>query len=193
MANSRKRAPLLWLAGGLLLSLSVLVVVFGGLTGRVLVTDAGSIPETADAVMTCVRTGDWDALQPLVSGNPDLEPITGEENTAENLIWNAYCQSLQWTYPEDFAVQDNHVTQQVAVTCLDIKGVTGIMREIMKGSAAEPEDREQALFAAAQQVLASNAPVMQREITLHFVRENGSWQLIADNALLALLSGFTSP
>lgn len=193
MTNTKKRG-LLWSAGGLVLSLLVLLVVSRGLAGQVLVTDPGGIPETTDAVMRCVHTGDWKALKLLVSGNPDLDPVIGDEDTAENLIWNTYQQSLQWVCEEGFAIQDPHVTQRVTVTCLDICEVTHSMAQILQEpaySAFDPENQAPSLRAAAEQALNSDTPTMQREITLTFVRENGRWQVVPNGALLSLLSGFT--
>lgn len=191
-----KKRTLLWSAGGLLLSLLVLLVVSGGFAGEVLVTDPEGITETTDAVMSCICTGDWKTLKLLVSGNPTLDPVTGEEDTAENIIWNAYQQSLQWACGEEFDVQGPHVTQCVTVTCLDISGVTDAMAQILlesADSAADKENRAQSLRAAAEQALKSDAPTMQREITLTFVRQNGRWQVVPNGALLALLSGFADP
>lgn len=193
MAYTKK--TLLWSAAGLLLSLLVLLVVFGGLAGEVLVTDPDGISETADAVMTCIRTGDWKSLELLVSGNPAMDPVTGEEDAAENLIWKAYQQSLQWVCAEGFDIQGPHVTQRVTVTCLDISKVTGVMAQVLLEPAdgsTDPENRTQSLRAAAEQALNPNAPTMQREITLTFVRKNGQWQVVSNGALLAVLSGFTA-
>lgn len=195
MAYTKKKT-LLWSAGGLLISLLILLVVSGGLLGKVLVIEPEGISETTDAVMTCVCTGDWKALELLVSGNSALAPATGEEDSAENLIWNAYQKSLQWICTEEFDIQGPHVTQRVTVTCLDISAVTSLMAQILRepaDSGANPENRAQYLRATAEQALKSDAPTMQREITLTFVRENGRWQMIPDSALLALLSGFTAP
>lgn len=142
--------------------------------------------------MGCIQAGDWASLQQLVSGNPDLAPETGEEGSAENLIWNAYRQSLCWVCEEGYDIQDGRVTQQITVTCLDISGVTRAMVPLLPES-ADSAQREDALAAAAQQVLNTQAPIQQREITLSFRRENGRWQAVPDSALLALLSGFTNP
>ena len=187
-----KKRTLLWSVAGLLLSLLVLLVVAGGLTGEVLVADSEGIPAAADAVMTCVQNGNWKTLATLVSGHPDLTPATGEEDSAENLIWNAYQQSLQWVCEEGFDVQKQHVIQYVTVTCLDISKVTGAMPRILEeADTIDLENRQEILRSAAEQALELDAQTMQREIALTFIRENGQWQLVPNSALLALLSGFT--
>lgn len=184
----RKNPALLWLGAGLLLSLLTLLVVFTGLAGNVLVTDPEGIPETADSVLKAVQTGDWKALEGLVSGNPPLVPATGEENTAEKAIWNAYQQSLTWVCGEGFEIRGPYVTQQVSVTCLDIARVTHAMAEILEDAPADAA----ALLSAAEKILESDPPMVQREITLTFRRGNGRWQLVPNSALQALLSGFTA-
>lgn len=191
-----KKSAKLWTAAGLLLSLLVLLVVSGGLAGKVFVTDPEGIPQAAEAVMNCIRTGAWTDLELLVSGGPSLDLMTGKEDTAEGLIWNAYQQSLQWVCEEGYDVREARVTQQVTVTCLDINGVTNAIVQIVPEpaySVSGSQDQRQALRSAAQQVLNSSPPTMQRTVTLTFVRENGQWRVIPNHALLALLSGFTAP
>ena len=191
MIQTKKRT-FLWLTGGLVFSLLVLLVVSTGLSGNVLITDPEGIPETTDAVMNCIRSGDWMTLEGLVTGNPALAPVTGEEGTAENLIWNAYQQSLQWVYEEEFDIQDSYVIQTVTVTCLDISGVTGIIARILQEPAFIAANSESALLAATEEVLHADVPTIQKEITLTLARENGRWLVVPNSALLALLSGFTA-
>lgn len=190
MRNEKKRS-ILWSAAGLLLSLLALLTVFGGLAGRVLVENPDGIPKTADALMTCIRDGDWQTLKLLVSGNPDLEPVTGEEASAEKLIWDAYRQSLQWSCEDGYCVQEGHVVQCVSVTCLDIPTLTTQMAKILPRP-ADGAAASQFLRTAAEQALASDAPTVHREISLTLIHENGRWKVVPDSTLLALLSGFTA-
>lgn len=192
--TATKKNTLLWSAAGFLLSLLVVLTVLGGLAGTVLVTDPEGIPEAADALLTTIRAGDWASLEALVSGDPALEPVPGDPDSAESRIWNAYRQSLQWSCEEGFDLQGSGVIQRVTVTCLDISAVTGKMAQILSRSpASDPQEQPQALLAAAEQVLSEELPTIQEEITLAFSRENGQWKAVPDNALLALLSGFTGP
>lgn len=191
MTNKRIKM-LLWSAAGFILSLMALLVILGGFAGITLVTDSEGISQTSDAVMHSIHSGDWQTLQTLVSGNPNLEPVTGESNTAESLIWETYRKSLQWSCTENFEIQGGYVTQSVTVTCLDIPGVTDAMTGILQESPAHQENQSQALYIAAEQVLQSDAPSKQRQITFTLVRENGCWRVLPDSALLALLSGFVS-
>lgn len=183
MATNKKNA-FLWTAAGLLLSIMVLVLVLGGLKGGILIADEENIPVTADAVLRSVQVGDWASLSALVSGHPDLEPQLPEDGTVERLIWNAYQSSLQWTL-EGYSVDGSRITQNVTVTCLDIASVSRQLRET-------PMERSEQLVTA-EQLLSADIPTMQQTISLTMVRENGSWVIVPNNALLALMSGFTAP
>lgn len=181
---------MLWTIAGLAISLAVLLVVLSGFSGQIWITDSDGIRQAADQVLTCVHDGSWEELSSLVSGNPQLQPQTGEAGTPENLIWNAYCQSLQWSCADTFELQGSQITQKVTVTCLDIAALTRSMTEIL-GESTDYTERDTALLDIAQQVLDTQMPVMQKELTLSFIRNDSRWTLIPNNSLLALLSGFT--
>ena len=167
----------------------LLFVVFSGLSGKVLVTDAEEIPLTADKILDALQKGDWTALSGMVSGTPLLEPDTGKEDSPEKRLYEAYRESLQWTVSQDFEIRDRYVCQKVTVTCLDITAVTQAMAETLEQAAAtDPK----LVSSAAEQILNANPPYLQREITLHFLREKQQWHVVPDSALLALLSGFLS-
>lgn len=172
------------------MSLLSLLVVCGGLWGKVIVIDPEGIPQTTELVMTCIRTGDWEALKLLVSGNPDVEPVTGEEDSAEKLIWMAFQDSLQWSCEEPFAVRGAYIVQRVTVNCLDISKLAGKISQSLQESKIECKESEH-MRSVVDQVLKSDLPTVQREITLTYIRQNGRWQVIPDGALLYLLSGLT--
>lgn len=185
MASNKKNA-FQWAAAGLLLSIMVLVLVFDGLKGGILIADEENIPVTADAVLRSIQDGDWTSLTAMVSGHPDLELQLPEQGTAERLIWNAYQESLQWELEEGYTVDGSRINQNVTVTCLDIAAVARILQEMSM-------ECYEAIDAAAQQLLPIENSTMQKTISLTMVRENGSWVIIPNNALLALMSGFTAP
>lgn len=186
-----KNTALPWLTLGMLLSLVVLLVVSAGLAGQVTITDSGGIPAAADAVMNSIRSGDWQALDEMIAGSPGITPETGEENSVEQMIWEAYQNSLQWTCADTYQPDGRYVTLDISVTCLDIPGVTDAITGILGESSADENQRELLLQSTAEQVLKSEAPVKTSQITLIFLREKSQWKLIPNRALQALLSGFT--
>lgn len=193
-----KRAKIttfLWFSLGIFFALLVLLVVRSGLAGNVLVVDPEGIPEAADAVLNCIHTGNWQELEELVSGKPSLTPFTGEADSAEAILYDAFRESLQWTCEEAYRIQGSLVTQAMTVTCLDIRGVTDAMAVILaESNAFEATGQEQArlLQAAAKQVLETQTPITQSSITLTFRREQERWMLVPNNAFKTLLSGFTA-
>lgn len=187
----RTKRTFFWTLAGLLFSLSLFLVVFSGLTGQIRITDTDGIPVAADSVMHAVHTGDWRTLELMVAEEYTLEPLTGEEGSAERIIWEAYQQSLQWNCAEGFDIEGAKMIQKVSVTCLDIPALTNRMIEILP-EIADDVAEEDLLASAAETVLFEGLPLLQRDITMTFVRMDGRWKLIPNNALLALLSGFTA-
>ena len=187
----RTQRTLFWALAGLLFSLSVFLVVISGLSGKIQITDTAGIPIAADSVMNAIHTGDWNTLELLVAEEYSLEPMAGEDGSAERIIWEAYQQSLQWNCSEEFDIDGAKVMQKVSVTCLDIPALTGRMIEILP-KIADDVAGEDLLSAAADTALFEDLPLLQKEITMTFVRMDGRWKLIPNNTLLALLSGFTA-
>ncbi len=187
----RTKKTILWTLAGLLFSLAVFLVVISGLSGQIRITDTDGIPLAADSVMNAIHTGDWSTLELLVTEPYTLEPVSGEEDSAERIIWEAYQQSLQWNCAEEFDIEGAKMMQKVSVTCLDIPALTARMIEILP-EIADDVAEEDLLAAAAETALFEDLPLLQREITMTFVRIDGRWKLIPNNTLLALLSGFTA-
>ena len=186
----------LWHSAGLLFSLLGILVVLGGLSNQFFMADPEGIPAAADAILHCIQNGDWDSLEQMVSGSPSLTPEIGEEGSAEKIIYYAYQQSLNWVCKEDFRIHGSFISQPVTLSCLNIRLVTDTIAEVLAdpvASASFSEDQPQMLRSAAEQVLLTCVPIMEQEITLVFLRENGQWQLVPNAALQNLLSGFTAP
>lgn len=191
--TQRNKITRLWFAGGLLFSMLLLSVVFSGLSGQIWITNPEGISETAIGLMNAIRIGNWNALEDMVSGDDILCPDISQDSSAEEIIYRTYQKSLQWTCEDGFTTRGKYVMQKVTVKCLDIPNVTeaisGVLSEATPNSGVTQEDL---LHSAAEQVLDSQMPMVQHTITLTFLRENGQWMLVPDNALLALLSGFTA-
>lgn len=190
MKRKTKKA-IAWTVPGLVLSLLLILLVLSGLKGHVMIADTEGIGQSADRLMECVQSGDWETLNRLIADNTGIHPKTGSEDTAENMIWNAYQQSLQWRCADQYKLDGSRVTLDIEVTCLDIsaftRNLTGILAESSDG-----EQREASLAAAVKESLEGELPTTQQTITLHFVRGDGRWQIVSNQALLALLSGFTA-
>ena len=133
MTKANKQT-LLWLFAGLVFSLLTLLVIWTGLSGKVWITDPEGIPETADAIMDSIQTGDWAALEEMVLGSPSLTPRVGAPDSAEKMIWDAYRNSLQWSCEEPFRIHGSLITQKISVTCMDIPDITDSISTVLSSS-----------------------------------------------------------
>ena len=192
MTKANKQT-LLWFSAGLVFSFLTILVVWTGLSGKVWITGPEEIPDAVDAVMTSIQTGDWVRLEEMVSGNPELTPKVGAADSAEKMIWDAYRDSLQWSCEEPFRIHSSLITQKVSVTCMDIPGITDAISTMLSSADSTGFDaatQTEFLHTVAAHVLESELPMIRREITLTFQRNQGHWMLVPNNALLKLLSGF---
>ena len=187
----RTKKAIAWMIPGLILSILVFLVVFSGLMGETRITDPYGITESAEKLLECVKAGDWKALNELTADTEQFQPQTGAEGSAEHLIWKAYQESLQWSFTENFETEGSQVALDVTVTCLDISGFTRSLTGILAESTDE-DQREAALASAVREALDGEVPTIQRTVGLRFVRKDGQWKVVSNQALLALLSGFTA-
>ena len=192
MTKANKQT-LLWFSAGLVFSFLTILVVWTGLSGKVWITGPEEIPDAVDAVMTSIQTGDWVRLEEMVSGNPELTPKVGAADSAEKMIWDAYRDSLQWSCEEPFRIHGSLITQKVSITCMDIPSITDAISTMLSSADSTGFDaatQTEFLHTVAAHVLESELPMIRREITLTFQRNQGHWMLVPNNALLMLLSGF---
>ena len=192
MTKANKQT-LLWFSAGLVFSFLTLLVIGTGLSGKVWITGPEEIPDAVDAVMTSIQTGDWAVLEDMVLGSPSLTPRVGSPDSAEKMIWDAYRNSLQWSCEEPFRIHSSLITQKVSVTCMDIPGITDAISTMLSSADSTGFDaatQTEFLHTVAAHVLESELPMIRREITLTFQRNQGHWMLVPNNALLMLLSGF---
>ena len=192
MTKANKQT-LLWFSAGLVFSFLTLLVIWTGLSGKVWITGPEEIPDAVDAVMTSIQTGDWVRLEEMVSGNPELTPKVGAEDSAEKMIWDAYRNSLQWSCEEPFRIHSSLITQKVSITCMDIPSITDAISTMLSSPDSTgfyAATQTEFLHTVAAHVLESELPMIRREITLTFQRNQGHWMLVPNNALLKLLSGF---
>lgn len=189
-----KKNAFLWFSAGLLFSLLALLLVWSGLSGSVMVTEPEEIPKAADTILQCIQSGDWSCLESMVQGHPSLAPVTGETESPEEVIWNAYQKNLHWTIHENFQIKNALVAQKITVSCLDIPGVAAEVNRILADAnihLSESEYHDQILNAVVNQILETEPPLTEHNITLSFLREEGRWLALPDSSLQALLAGFT--
>jgi hypothetical protein len=169
------------------------MVLWSGLSGKVYVSDPEKIPDTVDAVMNCIQSGDWTDLENLVVGEAALVPNTGQEGSAEQLIYFAYQESLHWHCKDSLQIHGPYVSQTISVSCLDIHRLTSAVSALLSetDTAYSLSNSENQLRLITEQILIEYIPIAEHDLTLVFLKENGNWYLVPDAALQTLLSGFT--
>lgn len=207
-----KHATVRWAIAGLLVSLCTLfVLIYGTTHGPTLLVENSVILDAADQVMSCAASGDYSTLEPLLYGAPTLGDAPEADNSAQGLIWKAYLDSIQYSFPETPYAVDSKIALDVCVTCLDISAITDSLHDIapklMADKAAqitevavvydEDNNYQEAFLAevmaeSAAQALESSSITMEQTMTLQFVRSNGTWQLLPSDEFLQFLSGFLS-
>lgn len=207
-----KRATACWAIAGLLVSLCTLFVLRYGTThGPAVLVDSGSVAEAADQVMACAASGDYEALENLLYGSPHLGEAPQKDDSAQGLIWKAYLDSIEYSFPDSCYAVDANMALDVCVTCLDISSVTDSLQEIAPGlmakKAAQITDEKkvydeahnyredflaEVMAESAAQALGNQNQTMERTFTLQLVRSDGTWQVLPTEELLQFLSGFVS-
>lgn len=204
-----KRSVILWSIAGAILSLCTLAAVIYGInsTPKVLV-DSEALAASAEEVLECARSGDYDALSQLLYGTPDLGACPEKAENAESMIWYAFLDSIDYQVSQECYASGSGVALDIRIRCLDISAVTASLQaiapELLLQTAQQEEDiydeqnnyREsfisEVLCAATAQVLAEEPQLLDRELTLTFTRSDGRWQVVPTESLLQLLSGYVS-
>lgn len=207
-----KRSVILWGIAGVLLSLCTLAAaIYGMHSSPAVLMDSTVVIEAAEQTLECARSGDYDMLGQLLYGAPNLGSCPEKTEDAQSLIWYAFLDSIQYQLGEACYATDSGVALDVHIRCLDISAVTAslqtiapdLMTQIAEGKDSEAEiyDEEnnyreafiaEVLRSATDQVLAGQPQMMERELTLEFIRWNGCWQVVPTDGLLQFLSGYVS-
>lgn len=207
-----KRTTVCWAAAGIAFILCTLLAVGYGTTHEaVVLLRHETVEAAAEQVLNCAASGDYETLETLLAGNATLGVPPAQDDTAQGLIWKAYQDSIKYHFRGLCAPVGAQMAQDVRITCLDIPALMDALEqtapnllETMAAQAADAselyeEDQQyreeflsKVMAEAAKQVLAENSQTMEREITLCFARQDGSWRVVPDESLLRLLSGFLS-
>ena len=189
-----KKPVILWGFAGILLSLCTLGVVLWGLLGEpVILVDTDAVVSAAEQTMDCVRSGDFEALEKLLSGTPDLGPAPEKSDDAAGVIWQAYLDSMEYQLGDQCYVDNGAVALDVQLSCLDISAVIASMQETVPNVTTQNSDEghKAVLLSEAEKIL-SQMPMTERTLTLHFANSNNTWQVLPTDAFVRLLSGFVS-
>lgn len=178
-----------WWAVSLSLMLCTVAAVLAGLSGKNLcLVDISALKEPSCQILECFQRGDYQALGTLLYGQPRLEGPGGEDMPAD-LLWDAYLQSLQFQFPGSFSQNREFMELDALVICLDLNAV---VTQMQTRAAAPSHAGDSSLNDIAAQVLADTPPTMQRAIKLQLTQTNGTWQVMLNDPLIQLFSGFVA-
>ena len=185
--------------------ITLAIAIYGINSKTVSLMDSADAMDAAAQVMDAVCAGDFDALEELLSDQPDLGECPPKNQEAENLIWHAYIDSIQYQlYPSE-----EEMAVDVSVSCLDVPAVLTQMQSIVpqllkdakRNGDADIYDAEhnyqeaflsETLSTAAKQILSGETQTREVDVTLKLVRSRGSWRVLPTEELQNLLSGFIS-
>lgn len=194
---------------GLCLMVGTLVLCLCSLDAEpVLVELPKAAEERAEALLEAIAEGDYAVAAGMMQGQPDLGADRAPADEVGVLVWDAFVDSLVYTFPGDFYAVDTGLARDVTVTCLDISSVTENLPQrtqlILEQRVSEAEEltavyeesgayREdvisEVLLEAAAQALEEDAKTISRELTLKLVYQDDQWWVVPDQALLEVISG----
>lgn len=169
-------------------------------------------PDTAstrvDAMFQAVCDNDYTAASALLYGSPELDAGQEEEDAVSMLIWDAFVDSLGYELSGSCYASGSGVAQDVQLSYLDIASVTNSLqersRELLMQRISEAEDMEdiydenneyrqdfvaEVVIDAAKAALAEDARYVETSLTVHLVYSQGQWWILADDALMQVISG----
>lgn len=177
-----------WCAAALFVLLGIAAALTGGLTGRTeVLVDLSALTEPSQQTLECIRSGDFAGLEEMLYGAPRLGTPCGEGSGPEDLLWNAYLESIRYDFPGTYTRSGEVLELDAQIECLDLNAVMKRMNDL---TITASDSREAALREAAARVLAEDPPTVSRELKLQLIRADGAWQVVPTTQLQQLLSGF---
>ncbi len=159
-------------------------------------------------MMNAVCDGDYDQASQNILGTPSLGVDREAADEVGVLIWETYQKSLSFELVGDCYTTEDGLAQNVVMTGLDIESVTANLKErsqtLLEQRVQEAEDISEVydenneylesfvmdvLYDAAVQALEEDAVESTVELTIKLRYQDGSWWVVADNALLDAISG----
>ena len=190
----------------ILLLLAILLSVFGQ-NAPVQMLSAPRDAETLTAsLMDAICRGDYQSAGSLMYGKPDLDARRTPDTALGCLLWDAFTESLSYSFSSSCYATDSGVARDVSVTYLDIPSVMeplnartqAILKQELAAADAQVYDENGALredfvseimCRAAQEVLSQGDYRTESTVTLNLIRQEGKWWILPDRALIRVISG----
>lgn len=159
-------------------------------------------------LMDAVCAGDFAKASTYLQGQPDLGVDRDPTDPVGVLIWNAFCDSLEYELVGECYATEEGLAQDLKLSCMDVTSVTAVLKDrsqtLLKQRVDEAEDMDEVfdeklqyredfvmdvLYDAAEMALKEDATTMTAELTVKMNYQNETWWIIADRALLDAISG----
>ena len=159
-------------------------------------------------LMNAICDGEYEKASQTILGAPDLGIDREASDATGTLIWNAYLDSLSFELIGECYTTEAGLAQKVALTSLDIASVTRNLKErsipLLEQRVSEAKNTSDVydenneyredfvmdvLYDAVTDALREDAQIQTVELTVNLCFQDGSWWVIADNALLDAISG----
>lgn len=167
--------------------------------------------DRARDMMHAACSGDYETASGMMYGTPNLGTRPADSSPAVDLIWEAFLESLDYTFPGECYATDSGVAVDVNIRYLDVpsvvEGLDSHAQALLSQRIATAEDSTEIydennnfrqelvteiLRDATLQVLEENKEYQEQTIPLYLVFDQGEWWVMPDADLLNVLSGSIS-
>lgn len=179
-------------------------------TPVVLLRPAGAVERARD-MMNAACSGDYETASGMMYGTPNLGNRPADSSPAVDLIWEAFLESLDYTFSGDCYATDSGVAVDANIRYLDVpsavEGLDSYAQALLSQRIATADDSteiydennnfRQDLVAeilrdATRQVLEENKEYQEQTISLCLIFDQGEWWVMPNADLLNVLSGAIS-
>lgn len=162
----------------------------------------------AEAFREAADNGNLTQMGALIYGQPDLGGETQPESPEGALVLEAFRDSFSCEFYGNYYTEATGIARDVKITTLDMAALmdgfarhaqTVLAEKVAAQESVEDicdennnyrkEFLDKVLEEALQKALTQDVKLVTREVTLKLVSRDGSWWVVADQALLQAISG----
>lgn len=177
----------------------------------IMVGQPAAISARVEEMLTAVCRADYETVSGMLYERPNLGSYPEERSAAEDLLWTAYLESLEYEIMGNCYAGDSGLTVDVKIRALDInETVSDLGNRTQRMLADRMEQAEniseiynesndfhqemvmEILREATMQSLQESTAYQEQTISLNLVFEKGEWWILPNTELLNILSGAVS-
>ncbi len=194
---------------GLILGTGIAVLAFWARSAQpVMLREPEDAAARAEAMMEAVCGGDYQGASQMLYGTPSLGERPQDAGPEVELIWDAFLESLSYSFPDSCRITEDGVTLDVTIRYLDVnavlEGLDTRTEKLLEQKVRAAQDSSQlydkdnnfrqeliseVLTTAVSQALEENQAYQEQTIPLRLVFALEQWWVMPDSALLDILSG----